>query len=224
MQKFGRVAPAYDLSLSDANLGEFGVVCGDQEWELVSPTGIIPAHIWNQYDEFEGIMYFYAYDLAGNRAQVGLQIIIDRVAPRIKVNAPAQNSTAGISPPWFWITVTDLNFRAAFYEINGINYTIDLSSMENGNLQGNIDAQAWRNAYAENIYITFHAIDDLNNIGYSETITIQRSDFDPTRRASGAGNYLSDLPIPIIIIYLAVGTAGVSMTWHLHKKQLVEGS
>mgnify|MGYP000894066774 CR=1 FL=1 len=223
MQKFGCVAPAYDLTVSDANLGEFGIVCGDQEWELVSLTGIIPAHIWNQYDEFEGIMYFYAYDLAGNRAQVGLQIIIDRVGPRIKVNAPVQNSTAGISPPWFWITVTDLNFRAAFYEINGINYTIDLSSMENGNLQGNIDAQAWRNAYAEYVYITFHGIDDLNNIGFSESIAIRRSDFDPTRRASGAGNYLSDLPIPIIIIYVAVGTAGVSMTWHLHKKQLVEG-
>jgi len=172
----GSVAPDFDLSIVEENLGTIWyTIDGGTTNFICGLSGQIDQTEWNKKLDGSVTIRFYAQDNKGNEGHAEVTVLKDTIAPNITINSPIQDQEFGSDAPTFNITITELNLDTMWYVIvsNETTKRIITSTI------GSIDISVWNPLADGTINIRFYANDTTGNTSYSE-VSIVKDTSEPT--------------------------------------------
>lgn len=127
---------------------------------------------WDQLDESNLTITFYANDSLGNLGSTTISVEKDITLPILTLLNPKENEIYGVDPPYFNITVIDKNILTYWYTLDGglTNLTF--------NINGSIDHTEWEDKANGTIGMYFYAKDSAGNIG-DANVNIKRDIIAP---------------------------------------------
>lgn len=151
----------------------------DSIWYNVNNSGVnytttgfignVNQNEWDNLDEGNITITFYANDSLGNTGFVERIVEKDITFPILVVSSPENGDVFSSEAPSFSITVIEKNFLSSWYSLDG--GATNFSITEN---IGRINQTAWNNAPSGEITITFYAKDKAGNMAYKE-ISVTKS-------------------------------------------------
>lgn len=142
----------------------------------------------------------------GDADLVLLKYLLDLDNPIVTIYSPSSGSRWGITPPEYYISITEQNLKSAWYTVDAIPtiYPVPIPQ-----LPGTINQGAWEDAPYGNVTITFYAEDLVGRIG-SNSVKVEK--VEPSEPAI-AGYH-------VVILIGMIGIIGFITTYSLKKRKL----
>jgi len=172
-QLFGRLAPNFDVDISDVNLdSKWYTLNGGSQIIISDLTGTITQEAWDICGNGTVLIRFYANDTTGNIAYHEIVVLKDIIAPEIVIISPQSNYLSGNNTIGFNLTIHDNNYDSTWYCLNsGINYTLL-------KMTGIIDQAIWDTYGNGTIQLRFYSNDTIGNLAFTE-VTIRKDIIPP---------------------------------------------
>jgi len=170
-KSFGNVAPSFNVSIIEENLEStwYTIDGGLTNYTFSGLTGFINQTAWDEKEDGDITIRFYAIDSLGHVGFEDVQILKDSIIPVISIYSPLDEDVFGSKAPKFNISIFEENLESMWYTIENISGTFLFTE-----LTANIDQDAWVTLPQGNITITFYAQDGAGNIGIESVIVIKR--------------------------------------------------
>jgi acylphosphatase len=164
-------APAYDITITEANLGQYWYTLnGGSPIYITSTTGIINSTKWGNLPDGSVEIIFYANDDADNEGSSSVTVTKDTTDPVITITLPVAGIYNGA--PAYDITIAEANLDQYWYTLNGGSYIFIISTT------GIINSTEWGNLPDGSVEILFYANDTAGNEG-SNSVTVTKDTTDP---------------------------------------------
>ncbi|MFX0105325.1 MAG: hypothetical protein ACFE75_07535, partial [Candidatus Hodarchaeota archaeon] len=137
-----------------------------------TPT-LFSNYIWENLEEGEFNIQFFAEDMASNINTTLLILFKDTIPPDIMINSPLYNSLYGKNAPYFNISVNILNLDKVWYIVDGFPEKYILNEFT-----GTVNQTAWNFFGNGTITIRFYANDTIGNIKI-QIITVRKDIIAP---------------------------------------------
>jgi hypothetical protein len=128
---------------------------------------------WNQFDEGDIIIRFYARDLVGHINSSEVIVTKDESAPDISLISPEYFDYYSILPPSFNITKGGDDINRTWYYLSNSDYSYNTEYYFFEGTIGNISQDAWNQFGEEGIIITFGINDSLDNRNWDSVYLIK---------------------------------------------------
>ncbi|MFX1238017.1 MAG: FG-GAP repeat domain-containing protein [Promethearchaeota archaeon] len=161
---FGNEAPNFLINAKDTELCTMWYTIGTEK-TIFNENETINQDLWDNLDDGNINIIFYANDTLGSIGSNTVSILKDIKDPEISIYKPSEAQKFGVQAPNYNISILELNLGSMWYTINdGTNkYGIEHST-------GVINQTAWEMAAYGNVTITFYAQDLAGNIGYDKVV------------------------------------------------------
>ncbi|MHA1918266.1 MAG: hypothetical protein ACTSWX_00850 [Promethearchaeota archaeon] len=173
-QKCGIIAPEFQIDVSnDSNIESKWYVVEDSDpIDFTLNFGTIDQNIWDNLIDSESITIdFYAKDLIGNVDKSSVAVSKDSTPPEIQINLPTLDQMFGNIPPTYEISINEETSEFGYKLDDGIEYQLTSTI-------GSIYQTSWESLDQGMHNLTFYAVDDLGNKGFS-TINIYKDSISP---------------------------------------------
>jgi hypothetical protein len=173
--KFGNIAPNYDLSVSGMNLVEIWYTLdnGINNYTITEFNGSVNQEAWDDFGNETVIIIFYAKDILGHTSSKEVSVIKDIYAPIITIESPESDEVFGFESPTFKIYIDGSDLDATWYTLdNGVtNHSFT-------GLTGKINQESWAQFGNGTVLVKFYVNDSLGNID-SQEIVVRKDIIDP---------------------------------------------
>jgi len=168
---FGFEAPNFNITIVESNLDTMWYTLdgGLTNYTFSGFTGFINQTAWDEKEDGDITIRFYANDSLGHVGFEDVQILKDSIIPVISIYTPLGDDKFGSKAPEFNISIIEENLESTWYTIENISGTFPFTE-----LTGNFDQDAWKDVPKGEITITFYAQDGAGNIGIESVIVIKR--------------------------------------------------
>jgi parallel beta-helix repeat protein len=171
-------SPELVLSISDLHLDSLWYSMINQSLpfslnksEMTGPflTVKIDETAWNSLDDGLIAITFFGNDTMGNIASVQLLVVLDRVAGQISIHSPINESSYGMLPPSYNITIIESNIASAVIELEDL-FGIQSITLSNvgGNYLGTIPIAIWNNVANGSIIFRVKVVDAVGHVSTLE--------------------------------------------------------
>ena len=168
-QLFGNSAPTFDLTIAENNLDTtwYTIDGGLTNYTFVGTSGTIDQTAWDNLNDGQVTIRFYANDTFGRIGFQEVTIRKDVNAPIITINNPQDSDVIGETAPNFDISIVESNLDKTWYSLNGgANITFT-------GLTGTINQALWDALPEGNVIIRFYANDTLGRIRFQEVTVVK---------------------------------------------------
>ena len=181
--QFGIDAPAYNLTVTDANLDSIWYsLDGGANSTPVSAIDIIDQTMWSLRPNGSVTIQFYANDTVSNINFTEVIVWKDIIEPSISINSPSASDLFGLNAPNYNLTVVDVNLDSIWYSLDGGANSTPVSAI------GTIDQTMWSLRPNGTVTIRFYANDTLGNLNFTEIIVI-KDILEPMLSITAPNNY-----------------------------------
>ncbi|MFX1366310.1 MAG: ABC transporter substrate-binding protein [Promethearchaeota archaeon] len=197
-QGFAEIAPIFNLSLSPdyifiwytINDGITNITCGT--------SGRINQTMWNDLAEGIFTLRFYANNSEGLIGTAEISLYKDTIDPIITIYEPLSGKQFKATPVYN-ITITEINLDSFWYSLDNGSTTIPITTYN-----GRIDEDEWNDLSYGDVHITFYALDNAGNLGFS-SVMIKKSK--------------QGIPGPYTVLILLIMLAGIiGFSWKQKQK------
>jgi hypothetical protein len=167
-EKFGAVAPNFNISIVELNLDStwYTIDGGITNITFTGLTGTVDQTEWDKLSDGDLTLTFYAKDSAGNIGSLGVLINKDAGIPQITINTPLTDEFFGSNAPNFDISIIESDLNSTWYTIDG-----GITNIIFIGLTGSINQTEWEKiSSSDSVTIRFYANDTTGNIGHADVI------------------------------------------------------